>query len=118
MFDIELAKLPPPNPASAAASSSTPKGVSGFDTHTASMIDGMSSSAAEMMVQLRPPNFGTRNEYGMRSVAPTRLGIEMSQKISPVPSAKPAAGSDTTTTLQSCQTTKPRNSAKIDQRRL
>ena len=35
-----------------------------------------------MMVQLRPPKLGTTNEYGKRRVAPTRLGIEMSQKIS------------------------------------
>lgn len=42
----------------------------------------------------------------------------MSQKISPVDSWKPAAGSDTTTTDHSCHTTNPRNSAKIDHRRL
>src|SRR5687768_16655304 len=54
----------------------------------------------------------------MRSVAPTRLGIEMSQKISDVVKVNPAAGSWTTTMDQSCQTTKPRNSAKMDQFRL
>lgn len=54
----------------------------------------------------------------MRNVAPTRLGMEMSQKISPVESWKPAAGSETTTTDHICQTTNPRNSAKIDHRRL
>ena len=118
MFDIELAKLPPPKPARAAAASSTPNGVSGFDTQTANAIVGRSSRPAEMIVQLRPPNFGTRNEYGMRSVAPTRLGIEMSQKISPVLRSNPAAGSVTATIDHSCQTTNPRNSAKIDQRRL
>ena len=118
MFDIELAKLPPPKPARAAAASSTPNGVSGFDTQTASAIVGRSSRPAEMIVQLRPPNLGTRNEYGMRSVAPTRLGIEMSQKISPVLRSNPASGSVTATIDHSCHTTKPRNSAKIDQLRL
>src|SRR5215218_816326 len=54
----------------------------------------------------------------MRRVAPTRLGMEISQKISEVESVKPAAGSWTTTMDQSCHTTKPRNSAKIDQLRL
>src|SRR5688500_13436097 len=54
----------------------------------------------------------------MRSVAPTRLGMEMSQKISDVLKVKPAPGSWTTTMDQSCQTTKPRNSAKMDQLRL
>ncbi len=49
------------------------------------------------MVQLRPPNLGTMKVYGMRSVAPTRLGIEISQKISVVSNVKPAAGSWTTT---------------------
>src|SRR5690606_22839995 len=44
-------------------------------------------------------------------------GIEMSQKIWPVSKVNPAAGSDTTTIDHSCQTTKPRNSAKIDQPR-
>ena len=41
--------------------------------------------------------------YGKRSVAPTRLGIEMSQKIWLLSKAKPAAGSSTTTMLHSCQ---------------
>src|SRR5215207_1725450 len=54
----------------------------------------------------------------MRSVAPTRLGMEISQKISDVEKVKPAAGSWTTTMDQSCHTTKPRNSAKMDQYRL
>ena len=71
-----------------------------------------------MIVQLRPPTRGTRNEYGMRSVAPTRLGMEMSQKIWLLSSANPAVGSRTATMLQSCQMTKPRNSAKIDHFRL
>ncbi|OUE32087.1 hypothetical protein BFL35_01735 [Clavibacter michiganensis] len=61
MFDMELAKFPPPNPASAATRSSTPNGVSGFPTHTASAIVGMSSRSAEITVQLRPPKRGTMN---------------------------------------------------------
>ena len=59
MFDIELAKLPPPSPARAATVSITPNGVSGLPTQMASPVAGMSSSPAEMIVQLRPPNFGT-----------------------------------------------------------
>src|SRR3954466_9176787 len=118
MFDIELAKLPPPNPDSAATASMTGNGVCGFETQNPSAIVGMSSRLAEMIVQLRPPNLGTMKVYGNRSVAPTRLGIEISQKICEVSNAKPAFGSCTTTMLQSCQTMKPRNSAKIDQPRL
>ena len=81
MFDIELAKLPPPKPANAATRSSTGKGVSGLPTQIAMAIAGIRSRPAEMIVQLRPPKIGTRNVYGMRRVAPTRLGIEISQKI-------------------------------------
>ena len=44
--------------------------------------------------------------------------MEISQKICPVSKVNPAAGRETTTMLQSCQITKPRNSAKIDHRRL
>src|SRR6059058_3331143 len=54
----------------------------------------------------------------MRRVAPTRLGMEISQKISEVLKVNPAAGSWTTTMDHSCHTTKPRNSAKMDQFRL
>src|SRR6476661_7244085 len=44
--------------------------------------------------------------------------MEISQKISLVENLKPAEGSWTTTIDHSCQTTKPRNSAKMDQFRL
>src|SRR6187431_3044282 len=55
MLAIELAKLPPPTPPSAATSSSTPNGVSGLETTMPSSTAGMSSSPAETIVQLRPP---------------------------------------------------------------
>src|SRR6187431_1582752 len=42
----------------------------------------------------------------------------MSQNVWVMSKVKPAAGSCTTTIPHSCQTMKPRNSAKIDQRRL
>ncbi len=61
MFAIELAKLPPPKPASAAMVRRTPNGVSGLPTAIASPMAGMSSSRAEMMVQFRPPSRGTMN---------------------------------------------------------
>ena len=99
MLAIELAKLPPPKPANAATTSMTPKGVSGFPTTMPSRTDGISSRAAEIIVQLRPPTFATMNVYGNRIVAPTRLGSEMSQKASELENAKPAEGSITTTML-------------------
>ena len=45
MFDIELAKLPPPKPARAATNSMTPNGVSGLETQMASAIAGIRSSS-------------------------------------------------------------------------
>ena len=76
-----LAKLPPPTPAVAATSAISQNGVSGRLTKYASPSVGISSSNADTMVQFRPPNFGTANVYGSRSVAPTRLGSATSQNI-------------------------------------
>ncbi len=61
MFAIEEAKLPPPNPAVAAMTQKAQYGVSGFCTATAKSSVGMSSSAALIIVQLRPPKNGTAN---------------------------------------------------------
>ena len=78
MLVIDEAKLPPPNPASAATSSSTGKGAR-FSSATTSPRVGASSSSADMIVQLRPPNRGTAKLYGMRSADPTSTGIDSSQ---------------------------------------
>ncbi len=59
MLAIDEAKLPPPKPAVAATASSTANGMSGWPTTQASNRQGISKSAAEMVVQLRPPNTGT-----------------------------------------------------------
>ena len=59
MFVIEEAKLPPPNPASAAQARSTPKEVSGWVTTQARAVAGSRRKSEEMIVQLRPPNTGT-----------------------------------------------------------
>jgi len=53
---------------------------------------GRRSRSAETMVQLRPPKRGTANVYGIRSVAPTRLGIDTSH-------ARCVAGAATSTYL-------------------
>jgi hypothetical protein len=80
MFAIDEAKLPPPSPASAATTSSVANPVvCGRVTTTARAVAGSSRSRAEITVQLRPPNRGTANVYGIRSVAPTRLGTATSQ---------------------------------------
>ena len=59
MFVIDDAKLPPPNPASAATNSITPNEVPGLLTAQASAAHGITSRSAETTVQLRPPNLGT-----------------------------------------------------------
>src|SRR5450830_660892 len=118
MFAIEEAKLPPPTPASAAIASITPNGVPGRCTAHAMADVGRSSRSADTIVQLRPPNRGTANVYGIRSVAPTRLGTAISQNIWSTLKAKPAAGSCGTTMLQTAHTAKPRNSANTEATRL
>jgi hypothetical protein len=114
MFVILLAKFPPPTPAVAATMAISQNGVSGCVMKYDSPAVGISSSSAETMVQFRPPNFGTANVYGSRSVAPTRLGSATSQNSWSVEYPKPARGIETTTMLHSCHTEKPRNSAKIE----
>ncbi len=56
---MELAKLPPPSPAVAAMTNSTHTG--GLSAKSTSVVAtvGMSSSRAEITVQLRPPKTGT-----------------------------------------------------------
>ena len=54
----------------------------------------------------------------MRSVAPTRAGVDTSQNIWSTVRVKPTPFSWGTTMLHRAQTAKPRNSAKIDQPRL
>src|SRR5687767_3160755 len=118
MFVIDDAKFPPPKPASAATKSITPKDVPGLLTAQVRPTHGMTRSRAETTVQLRPPNFGTANVYGNRSVAPTRLGIATSQKSWLSVNAKPTLLRFTVTIDQITQTEKPRCSARIDQTRL
>src|SRR3712207_2162978 len=114
MFAIDDAKLPPPRPARAATISRTPNDVSGRLTTYASALAGSSRSRADTIVQFRPPNSGTANVYGIRRVAPTRLGTAMSQNCWSTVSAKPTAASCGTTMLHDAHTANPRNSAKID----
>ena len=118
MFAIELAKLPPPKPAVAAIRQKAQYGVSGRCTKKAKSRVGTSSSAALIIVQLRPPNLGTANVYGSRSSDPTRLGSATSTKSCCGVKEKPICSRNAELTLQISQTEKPRCSAKIDQIRL
>src|SRR5258708_8379031 len=60
---------------------------------------GMRSETVAKVMTLRVPKIGTRNEYGIRRVAPTSPGSATSQKRRPVPSEKPSPGRRTTMAL-------------------
>ncbi len=95
----------------------------GVDNRQANSRHGMTSSVAETIVQLRPPNTGTAKVYGSRRKAPTPLGTATSHSAWVAVRANPdAAGLPsapavicTTTMLHSSHTEKPMCSAKIDQ---
>src|SRR5918997_2591774 len=121
MFAIDEEKSPPPKPAVAAHSASTHICVQWLwscsqplGTSKASSSTGISSSDALMPVHARPPNRGTANVYGIRSVAPTRFGSAMSKNCSDSDSVKPALARLMTTIVHSTQIENPRCSAKID----
>ena len=96
MLAIDEEKLPPPTPAVAAHAkrtqscalwdwcSSHPLG-----TTIANNNVGMNSSAALTVVHARPPNLGTANVYGIRSIEPTRFGISVSRNSSDTDSVMP-----------------------------
>src|SRR4051794_37606988 len=115
MFAMDDEKLPPPNPAVAAHPSSTQNWVSWLwcasqplGTTRATSRVGMSSSAALIVVQVRPPNFGTAKVYGSRSVEPIRFGTAVSQNCSDSDSETPTFARLITMIVQSTQTLNPR----------
>src|SRR5918997_5048830 len=121
MFAIDEEKLPPPKPAVAAHRASTHICVEWLwscsqplGSRKASSSTGISSSDALTPVQARPPNRGTAKVYGIRSVAPTRLGSAISRNCSDSDSVKPALARLMTTMVHSTQIEKPRCSAKIE----
>src|SRR5918997_2359672 len=121
MLAIEDEKLPPPKPAVAAHRASTMICVEcsccasqPLGTTIASSVTGISSSDALTPVQARPPNFGTANVYGIRSVEPMRLGSAMSRNCSESERVKPAFARLMTTIVHSTQIEKPRFSAKME----
>jgi hypothetical protein len=96
----------------------TQKGVLGFCTTIANSNVGITSSSADTIVQLRPPNFGTAKVYGNRSSEPTRFGIATSQNNCCGLKLKPCLVSSAALTLHSSQTEKPRCSAMMEKNRL
>src|SRR6478609_12113933 len=106
MFAIELAKLPPPKPAVAEIRQNTQYGVVGSCTANANSRVGTSSSPALMIVQLRPPNFGTANVYGSRSSEPTRFGSATSRNSCCGLNSNPICSRNAALTLQISHTEK------------
>src|SRR5687768_7784973 len=104
MLAIEEAKLPPPRPAVAAATTNIQYGVPGVLTQYAISPIGISSSAADTVVQVRPPKRATATVYGIRMNAPTRFGTATNQNSWSTENGKPAAGRLTATALHSSQT--------------
>lgn len=117
---------PPPKPAVAAITTNTANGREGWLTAQASSRHGITSSAAETVVQLRPPKIGIAKVYGSRRNAPTPLGTATKHRAWLADSAQPdAAGCPgaaaviwTTTMLHSIHTLKPTCSAKMEKIRL
>src|SRR2546423_864538 len=124
MLAIDDEKLPPPNPAVAAQSTSTHSWVEcaccashPLGTTIARRSVGMSSRAALTAVHARPPNLGTAKVYGMRSTDPTRFGTRVRRNSSDTDSEMPMLPRLRTTTVHSTQTQNPTCSAYIDQSR-
>src|SRR3954469_22253323 len=124
MLAIDEEKLPPPRPAVPAQIASTHICVEcdcpvsqPLGTRNASSPVGMSSSDALIVVHVRPPNLGTANVYGIRSVDPMRLGSAMSRNCSDSERVNPALARLMTTIVHSTQIEKPRFSAKIERTR-
>jgi hypothetical protein len=112
MLAIEEAKLPPPTPVIAARIIRVVYDTPGF-TRIAVGIAGRSSSAALMIVQLRPPKVATAKVYGSRSADPTSAGTAVSRNF-PAGSTWYAGPRNSTITDQMVQIEKPRCSAKME----
>ena len=82
MFDIELAKLPPPTPDHSAISWNAHSGQSLCCSTMPVPIAGASSIAVVRKIVLRPPATRIRNDAGMRIVAPAIPAIAVSVKSS------------------------------------
>ena len=78
MFDIELAKLPPPTPDHSAISWNAHSGQSLCCSTMPVPIAGASSIAVVRKMVLRPPARRIRNDAGMRIVAPAMPAIAVS----------------------------------------
>ena len=118
MFDIELAKLPPPTPDHSAISWKAHSGQSLCCRTMPVPIAGASSIAVVRKMVLRPPASRIRNEAGMRMVAPAMPAIAVSVKSSAWVNGKPRLSICTVIIPHMPQTAKPHRSAGTEIHRL
>src|ERR687886_765155 len=117
MLVIELAKLPPPTPARHDTTSRVVYETPGSSTIAVAVV-GISSRAALMTVQLRPPNFATANVYGSRTKAPRAVGRVVSRNLPAGSMPNTGSGRNSTSTDHRLQIENPMCSEKIEKSRL
>src|SRR3954453_10624163 len=117
MLAIELAKLPPPTPASDDTISRVANETPGFSTIAVATV-GTSSRAALMIVQLRPPNRATAKVYGNRTKAPSAVGSVVSRNLPAGSIPNTGSGRNSTSTDHRLQIEKPMCSEKTEKNRL
>ena len=118
MFDIELAKLPPPTPDHSAISWNAHSGQSLCCSTMPVPIAGASSIAVVRKIVLRPPATRIRNDAGIRIVAPAIPAMAVSVKSSACVNGKPRFSICTVMIPHMPQTAKPHSSAGTESARL
>src|SRR5574343_1357201 len=118
MFDIELAKLPPPTPDHSASIWKTQSGHSGCCRAMPVPMAGESSIAVVRKMVLRPPARRMKKDDGMRMVAPDRPEIAVSVNSSSLVKGKPRLSIWTEMIPHISQMAKPQSSAGIEIHRL
>src|SRR3954454_19990735 len=117
MLAIELAKLPPPTPASEDTTSRVVNETPGSRTTAVAMV-GTRSRPALMIVQLRPPNFATAKVYGSRTNAPSAVGRVVSRNLPAGSMPNTGSGRNSTSTDHRLEIEKPMCSEKTEKNRL
>ena len=118
MFDIELAKLPPPTPDHNAISWKAHNGQSLCCRTMPVPNAGASSIAVVRKMVLRPPARRIRNEAGIRMVAPAMPAMAVSVNNSACVNGKPRLSICTVMMPHMPHTAKPHNRAGMESQRL
>ncbi len=111
MFDIELAKFPPPTPDHSAISWKAHSGQSLCCRTIPVPMAGASSIAVVRKIVLRPPARPTRKDAGIRIVAPANPAMAVSVNSSSLLNGNPRLSIWTVMIPHMPQTAKPHSSA-------